>query len=239
MCDVLYILGNGSKWNDNELRYSLRSLETYCKDTYKNVYLVGSCPSFINTDEVHYIPASDDSCRQLNHYDKVYKAFSESYISDDAILMYDDIFFTKPTDLSHYPYIHRGPLKPTGDTLYAESQRRAQILTEADDYTPLNYSYHGPIIYNRQKFTSMTKYFNHKLIRDGIGLDTRCMYGNLFRLGGEQRNDCKIITPPSSTSWIEKQIKDNECFSIGDPALNDIMKEFIVKTYPNKSRYEK
>ena len=33
--DIVYCLGNGSKWDNNELRYSLRSVERYCKKLWQ------------------------------------------------------------------------------------------------------------------------------------------------------------------------------------------------------------
>ena len=44
--DVVYILGTGSTSNDNEIRYSLRSIEKYLIG-FNVVYIVGECPKFL------------------------------------------------------------------------------------------------------------------------------------------------------------------------------------------------
>ena len=51
--DILYCIGEGSKWNNNELRYSLRSLEKFGKNV-GNIYMVGYNPGFLS-DEVTFI----------------------------------------------------------------------------------------------------------------------------------------------------------------------------------------
>ena len=51
--DILYCLGEGSKWNNNELRYSLRSLEKFGKNV-GNIYVVGYDPGILS-DKVTFI----------------------------------------------------------------------------------------------------------------------------------------------------------------------------------------
>ena len=46
MIDIVYALGSGSKWDNNELRYSLRSLEKNFLDL-RNIYIVGTFPHFL------------------------------------------------------------------------------------------------------------------------------------------------------------------------------------------------
>jgi hypothetical protein len=44
--DILYYIGSGSRHNNDELRYSLRSLDAHCKDVDK-VWIVGNKPRFL------------------------------------------------------------------------------------------------------------------------------------------------------------------------------------------------
>ena len=44
--DVVYVLGKGTKWNDNEIRFSLRSLAKNVTGI-RNVYIVGERPDFL------------------------------------------------------------------------------------------------------------------------------------------------------------------------------------------------
>ena len=49
--DVLYILGNGSPFYNDELKYSLRTLERFGSNIDRLI-LVGEKPSFLNYDKV-------------------------------------------------------------------------------------------------------------------------------------------------------------------------------------------
>ena len=55
--DIVYIIGKGSKWNNQELKYSLRSIAKYGINIGK-VFIVGYKPNFVS-DEVIYIPCDD------------------------------------------------------------------------------------------------------------------------------------------------------------------------------------
>ena len=91
MIDVFYVIGTGSKWQNNELRYSLRSLEMFGKNI-KDVYIVGNKPYFIN-DKIKWVEAYDIGYPSVNHWHKVRKFFNQTGI-DKAVYMMDDVFFT-------------------------------------------------------------------------------------------------------------------------------------------------
>lgn len=122
--DVVYAIsdsGNGSIWDNNELRYSLRSLDKYVSGIEK-VIIVGYCPEFIRSivhppsnfrytqkeyfENIIHIPHKDitekstgDSAvkyKEQNIFNKIYTACVCELISDDFIFMNDDMFFTKP-----------------------------------------------------------------------------------------------------------------------------------------------
>lgn len=55
--DLVYILGSGSQWRNNELRFSLRSVQKNLKG-YRNIYIVGENPGFLkNTSPKPQIPS--------------------------------------------------------------------------------------------------------------------------------------------------------------------------------------
>jgi hypothetical protein len=60
--DLVYVLGSGSRWGDNELRYSLRSVEKHLKG-YNNVYLVGDKPDWVRN--VTHIPKQDITVQRM------------------------------------------------------------------------------------------------------------------------------------------------------------------------------
>jgi hypothetical protein len=96
MYDAVYILGKGSIWNDTELKYSLRSLGSYCYNI-DNVYLVGERPSFLNGRIIH-VPANDLIGKEWKEYNimrKIYAACKLRSLSKEFLFLNDDHFLLK------------------------------------------------------------------------------------------------------------------------------------------------
>src|ERR1035438_10130107 len=89
--DVVYKLGSGSDNNNDELRYSLRSLSKF-RDLGK-VYIVGYKPDFIQN--VIHIPMEDifKSNKDANLIEKLSAAAKCPDISDCFLNMSDDQIF--------------------------------------------------------------------------------------------------------------------------------------------------
>lgn len=68
--DILYIVGTGSTWVNNELKYSLRSIAKNGINVDR-VFIVGYIPRFINQENVVCIPADDPT--KVKHYNMLYK----------------------------------------------------------------------------------------------------------------------------------------------------------------------
>jgi hypothetical protein len=58
--NLLYILGSGSKWQNNEIRYSIRSAEKYVGNLGR-VFIVGEFPKFLSrkNKKITYIEVHD------------------------------------------------------------------------------------------------------------------------------------------------------------------------------------
>ena len=44
--DIVIPLGTGSRWQNNELRFALRSIEKYLTG-YDKIFIIGECPSYL------------------------------------------------------------------------------------------------------------------------------------------------------------------------------------------------
>lgn len=238
MIDVLYILRNApSSNNDDEIRYSLRSLDKFCPDVSR-VFLTGGMPKFIDERKVLYTPADDIGVPAINHWHKVKETIERTDISDDFILMYDDVFFVKESPLSAYPLFYRGELtkEKNENNLYALTLYATRKLLEQMKKQTLDFCLHTPIRYNREKFLSMTPFFE-KLINETPALSVRSFYGNGFADSEKVfREDIKIR---SSLEKVEDVIGKVDCFSVSDDVFCCDTICYLVKNFPQKSRWEK
>lgn len=238
--DLVYILGKGSAWNDNELRFSLRSVEKYVTG-YRSIFLVGYKPDWMN-DNVKFIPCQDlYSNKERNIYHKINTAAGTKEITRNFMIFNDDYFFTKPTNIIDYPYYYKCDLitsagknitNPYGKDI------KATIDVLVNNRLPLlNFDTHKPIIYNKKLWHEVTAKYNWNVPH---GYLTKSIYCNSLKIEGMFEADSKINHPhiTDSLKTILASSK-SDMFSIGDRALNKSMISLLNELYPNKSRFEK
>lgn len=224
MIDVLYIKGFASPNNDKELRFSLRSLS--CIKDLGRVFITGECPGLKN---VIHTPEKDVGCRMINHWWKVHQTILKTDISDNFVLMYDDIFFTKEIILGDYPAYNRGILGThnTGTPLYRKNLQEAWQWLYDRGHERKDFELHCPIIYNRENFLTLESIYRPYLKKE-YAPAVRSIYGNLFVKNSPFREDLK------------KEKKDyniEECFSVSDSSFR-YFEDYLQEKYPEPCKYE-
>jgi hypothetical protein len=249
MIDIIYPLGSGSKWNNNELRYSLRSIEKHIKN-FRNVYIIGECPdwiikrsetegAFING--VTHIPFEESGHASKNIMEKILAACDQQDISEEFLFMNDDIFLMEDIDAASFPfYYDRNVVNHL--SVYANYYNEYIKATHSELIgSGLNTKYfdiHVPIRYNKKLFPEVMDQFdfNKKLI-------VKSVYCNALNIQGEQRSDCKIMGKRPAKQ-ILAEVENTTIFSTGDQCLLDwsreesTVKTILKNTFPNKSKFE-
>ena len=230
--DLVYILGKGSRWFDNELRFSLRSA---CENLpHRRVILVGEKPEWIRN--VLHIPAVDDmGCKLKNAMAKIKILCETEGVSEDFVLMNDDFFIMRP--MTSIPNYTNGTLKSFADThetgrgyYYAAIQVTRTMLKFSIEVEPKNFELHVPMIFNRKKFLNLTDaiFWKEKSYL------FRSVYGNVFELEGEDRDDIKI--------YRAKNLHDcdkMDLISTDNPTvLSPRFQKWIARKFPKKCKYE-
>ena len=232
--DVLYIVGTGSKFGNEELKYSLRSLETYVED-YGQVFITGVCPPFIDKTKVIHTHEQDLDCPMMSHWWKVRQTIEKSDISNNFVLMYDDIFFVKPTKLTNYPFYHKELLTDKiGDGIYRRSLTNAANFLKKEGRSVCDCELHIPCVYNKIMFKQMDSFFV-PLMKDSIGMAVRSVYANYFGMVGPLRGDIKLRT---SVDTVEGMIGNADCFSVSDWVYQCDTQRWLKEHFPNKSKFE-
>lgn len=210
--DAVYILGSGSKADDAEILYSVRSLSQYMLDL-RDVYIVGSDPG--NLPGAIHIEASDKyEQKWQNAYHKTRIACETAEISDTFLLMNDDFFVLNPFVGAEYPfYAHRsGDGGPCG---------------------PVNFAIHAPIRINKSFYKQMP--FR---VESSACKSPRTFFANFYRAPATYTSEC-IVRPRKTLESCYKQIKDRDFFSISDVTMtNPVMVDFLEELYPLPSPYE-
>jgi hypothetical protein len=109
--DAVYMLGTGSRRNNEELGYSLRSLAKFCP-WVERVFIVGECPSWVTG--VTHIPCGDPytDCKDANLIRKILKVCPHT---TDFLCCSDDQLVTRPSEPSDFAprYLPRVKLAET------------------------------------------------------------------------------------------------------------------------------
>lgn len=235
--DVVYVVGGGSAWYDNELRYSLRSVEKYLQG-YREVHIVGHKPSFLN-NEVNHIPHKDLYTNPArNIMEKILHATREKKVTQNFMLFNDDYFLLKTTQAKGYPYYYKCDLEHTvtrnvGNDYFPHVVETLALLKNSGLPT-LNFDTHKPILYNKKRFREIVHKYNWNRPH---GYIMKSLYCNSLGIVGVPELDCKINHPHITESW-RKILAGKEMFSIGDRAINRSLTSLLAELYPEPCKYE-
>lgn len=234
--DLVYVLGEGSPWKDNEIRYSLRTVEKYLP--HRKVFIVGQRPIWLAN--IEWIAAVDCcNIKQKNAVYKILAACKDERVSDDFILMNDDFFFMKPCEeIKNYQLgtlqKKLGEHKTKLGRYFMAMKYTIEFLKERGIKYPMDFEPHYPCIFNKEKFIRIFD----RIDQGQHGMLHRSIYFNLLGEKGEpMKNDLKIYV---YDEFKYKHAREWPFFSTSDATIRQkAMQDFIMHRFPNPSRYEK
>lgn len=253
--DVVYLIGPFSSWNDNELRYSLRSLAKFAQNL-GHIYLVGYCPKWVNKKLVTYIPFEDKAGvhKAQNTFAKATYVLDHPELvpSDRFLISSDDHFLIRPTDFDNYPIHYKGAHMPTRKDLGDRSiggRNYVQAMVNTSDImrwlhlSDLHFEGHANKIYDRNTWHYLNRIgFSCLAARFDGYLSLNAPMSSAFMKQHPDypcvfRKDNKI-EHFSSRDDLLKQIGDTWSFSIGDSAIQDGIGDYLQELFPKKCIFE-
>jgi AAA15 family ATPase/GTPase len=236
MLDLVYPLGSGSKWNNSELKYSLRSVEKHLKN-FDKVFIVGQFPDFLNSEAIHITQPIVSGNAARNIAMNLLAACQDERLSQSFLYMTDDLFFTKDVDATTYPTYFKCDLEKTyriNVTDYRRHVRNTMDVLKEQGHKTLNFDVHYPTTFKK---TELKRVIESNNFNRSFGLIIKSLYFNTLGTQGTLRDDCKVVQIKRLDQWRE-YVKTTECFSIADTCINQVFKDFMAETYPEKSRWE-
>lgn len=239
--DIVYIVGRGSKWNDNELRFSLRSIAKYGRNVGK-VVIVGHCPEWVDRTKVKVVECDDETnVKHTNIALKIRKAISVCGLKKPFLISSDDHFYVKETDFSTYPHYYKKELRvEQGGTEYTRSLFETRLWLERRGLPTLMSNPHCNTWIDPKVFVGM---IDEVLEGEDApdGLEINCVMGNLWKaMGGEMAlyKDGKLHRRIHYRMW-KVWAMDKDCISIGDQSIDENWCKYIWETFPEQCKYEK
>ncbi|HPI19507.1 MAG TPA: hypothetical protein PKY56_03980 [Candidatus Kapabacteria bacterium] len=243
MVDVVYPLGNGSLWNDNELRYSLRSLEKNLLDL-RNVYIIGRLPNFITN--VINIPVSD-SLRQNkdgNIIHKVITACNRTEISPIFVRLSDDQLFLKPIRSSDIDFWY---LRQMTDDDFKDLKKlnnwgkrlfNTYKILKQQGLTTFNYDCHIPSLIDKYSFVDIMQKYPYNLEREGFTINS-LYFNNLKNIGKQINESTRFnIEFPMEKEKIKIGFEKNIFLNYNERGRNNNLQEVIEETFGFRSKFE-
>lgn len=229
MIDVVYPLKQfGSRWKDNELRYSLRSVEMHLQN-YRDIYIIGYKPDFVKG--VKHIEFADDvnAAPDNNILNKLLQICKIPGISEDFLFFNDDHYLLADFDAEKFPYYYCHTLtaycqRRGADRYGLRAQATLKYLRE-NNLPDKHFDIHFPILYNKKKFLEIFE----KVPKKENGYIIKSIYANsLSGLDLVETRDCKHPTAPP---------KKYICFSTM-PKVSGALYRFFEFKFPKKSKFE-
>lgn len=244
--DIVYVIGADSKYDNLELRMSLRSIEKFGSNIGK-VVVVGKPPLWLS-DNVVKIPVKDKYVyKHSNILMCIEKVVELGIVNGDFLYSSDDHFYCRDVDFNNYPYYLKGPLRKEVNELdpfysYHKSLCDTRMLCEKYGFPTINYSQHC----NTHMHSEVIKDIRI-ILRESYGLpfgvEPTSIIMNAWQTFPNapkvtKREDVKILQA-KSVADIWEQIANRDCFSIGDSALlGNAMMTFFSEEYAHKSIFE-
>jgi len=231
--DLVYILGKGSRWSDNEIRYSLRSVEKYFK--CGNVFVIGERPEWM-TGVIHIKAEDKNSNKLLNALEKYRIACTDKRISRKFILMNDDFFFLREVDkIENYS---RGTIQkmiekhPTQNGYYFKSLVDTKNkLFGLGFEDPIDFEIHAPMIFDKEDLMTVMG-----VIGTDKAYSLRSCYGNMMHLEPKKVIDYKAA---NLAEFAFQLARDREFLSTNDGMVAESEFRFwIERKYRNISKFE-
>jgi hypothetical protein len=239
--DVVYVLGKGSNWRNNELRFSLRSLEKNLQGIRK-IWIVGEKPDFVKN--VNHIPFPDELINNAdgNIIRKVLRVCQEKTLTDKFLFINDDHIIFKPVLASDIPPYHKGSLESFDKKFFEANFWRGRLfrtknILQQKGYPDLHFDCHVPIVFDKNRFPQVINEFDFE---KNTGYTMKSLYGNVVHPDGPGlRGEKVVIFRPYTLSDINDKVKGRTFIAFNDDGLRPPMKTWLYCNFPEPSKYEK
>lgn len=232
---IIIPLGTGSRWNNTELRFALRSIEKHLTE-YGDVFIIGEYPSWLQN--CIHIPATDIEqtwAKERNIFNKIMLACEDPRVTDDFMFMNDDHFLLQDYVANQFPFYYDGLLSEkltVTDYKHTVKNTHEWFLGAPVDYLDI----HCPILYNKKKFEWCVPMADWS---KPYGYCIKSVYTYINGFVGSPRCPDLKINQPLPYAEIIKLIAGRPWFSIGDAARQGDMLQVLEDLYSVKSKYEK
>ena len=248
--DILYLIGKGrSKCDNNELKYSLRSIEKFGKNV-RNVYVAGWCPEWLS-EQVKKVPVKQIYEKPANIIEKhinmlatILYVVDNTDIQDEFLISMDDHFYIREVDFDNYPIyakLVRGDaqlkskIPPNKYGAFIEATKK---LLESLGLPTYFFTLHRNMHMSRPILNQCRELLN-RIINEKLSCEHMAFILNYaYKQKPFNFISVRDIKIKDSSQWARVDPKSTEVFSTYDFESGSKLDNLILSLYPNKSKYE-
>lgn len=235
MTDIIIPLGTGSRFDDIELKFALRSVEKHLSNV-RDVYVIGNWPDWLrNSTVIKFEEKNLMIFKEKNICNKVSVACSLDNVSNDFLFMNDDHFLLADCDAATFPYYHCGPIVQKVVDQYNPYRKVIRNTVQLVGDRANNFDCHCPILFNQEIFFEVMNKIDWE---KDYGYMMKTLYCHGAGIEGKYIPDVKI-NAELSVSDIKGIIYSRPWFSVGDAGLRTPMFSVLEELYPHKSKWER
>jgi len=235
--DVVIPLGNGSKFDNLELRLALRSIAINLPNINQIWIMTEYAPTWLINVNVVKSPDLYTNNKDANLFTKVLQACDTSDVAEHFLFWSDDQAILKPVNLNKWPVVinSRGPDKFTNNSTWPKRmQNTFKYLANKGHNLTYNFDSHVPQMFSKTLFKSLIEKTPFKIL-PGFCINT--LYFGL-------QDGLKVVEQTKYKSCFEgKQINPvlgNTYFAgYNDQAFISGVREILLAKFPNPCKYEK
>lgn len=252
--DVVYLLGRGSKWADNEIRYSIRSFRKHFKDL-RNIVIVGECPIWLRG--VIHLPVNDDLnvIKDARMMLKIAAACKDPRVSDQFVFCTDDTYLNTDLSFSDFKGWHEGPmiydaqkdledhrsvgertlhLRPSDwfNWMYATGNELKKRGLPDNNYDRA----HCPQPVDKKDFLKVLSKWD--IYHNQYTCSNLYMNSSRVFKGEDIRGKNGKIYNPMTAECLQDYLSDKIVFNVNDHGLTEVVKNELQMRFPDPSLYE-
>lgn len=242
--DLVIPLGTGTIWQDNEIKYCIRSFSKYFQQLGK-IYIVGAKPDFFKWHHPRLVHVQCTNPFTANKDGNIiYRVLKacEFNISFDFIRASDDQVVLQYVTIDDFRPKYIGDLSKV--TINPKSNNwkkrliRTRELLKSNGKTTYHYDSHYPMIYNKDSFVEIMKKYPPVNM---CGYTINTLYFNSILDEHEKIENIKLTLekPILDMKNMLELSSDKKFLGYKNKGLRDgVLKQFLQNKFPEKCEFE-
>lgn len=219
---LLYIVGTGTKHDNVELRWSLRSVAKFARGVTR-IVVAGTPPEWLSDDVERFEYRQHLGRTNRNIPDTALAAIKVLGLTGDVVLAYDDCILTAETDFGRLPLLCRGwslPKETSSDNGYFKALVETRRFLLDHELPCIDFEQHAFKVFSADAIMRRFGLVRKSIDESAYGVTADCLFVNLT-LAEDPRRQIEFRQDLKLRKMTEADLSAGWCTSFSDAAFDD------------------